>query len=263
MTAPTSPWACACAVARATGSRGWSAGAKRTSGSMSPKLASSTRAAGLSRARRSSSSAAEREIGLRHDERVGGGGLPQRLLAREAVLRVDGRDDALELVVVLDDRLGEQRVDDRRRVGEPGRLDDDASERGDLAALAPAEQVAQLVGEVAAQRAADAAALQQHRALVDPPQQVMVDADLADLVHDHRRLAHRGMAEQARDQRRLAAAEEARHERDGELAVSRQGPGRDRGRAGRAARPARRSASTHSTPRLSTTTDRPLRSRRT
>ena len=90
------------------------------------------------------------EIRLRHDEGVGGGGLPQRLLAREPVLRIDGGDDALELVVVLDDGLGEKRVRDRRRVGEPGRLDDDTCERGDLAALAAAQQVTQLVGEVAA-----------------------------------------------------------------------------------------------------------------
>ena len=58
------------------------------------------------------------------------------------MLRVDGGDDALELVVVLDDRLGEQRVDHRRRVGEPRGLDHDACEGRDLAALAATEQVA-------------------------------------------------------------------------------------------------------------------------
>jgi hypothetical protein len=61
--------------------------------------------------------------------------------------------------VVLDHRLEQERVEDRRRIGEPGRLDDDAPERRDLAAVPPPEQVAQLVGEIAAQRAADAAAL--------------------------------------------------------------------------------------------------------
>ncbi len=49
--------------------------------------------------------------------------------AAQPVDRVHGRDHALELEVVLDDRLGEQRVDDRRRVGEAGRLDDHAPER--------------------------------------------------------------------------------------------------------------------------------------
>ena len=51
----------------------------------------------------------------------------------EPVLRVHGRDHALEPEVVLDDRLAEQRVEDRRRVGEARRLDDHAAERGDLA----------------------------------------------------------------------------------------------------------------------------------
>ena len=83
-----------------------------------------------------------------------------------------------------------------RRVGQTGRLDHDAAKRRNLAALAPAQEVAQLVGEVAAQRAADAPRTQEHRALVDTPQQVMVDADLAQLVDDDGRLAHVRMAEQ-------------------------------------------------------------------
>ena len=71
--------------------------------------------------------------------------------------RVGGGHDPVQHVVVADDRLGGERVHNRRRVGEPGRLDDDAAEVRDLAAGPAAVEVAQLVGEVAAQRAAEAA----------------------------------------------------------------------------------------------------------
>ena len=53
------------------------------------------------------------EIALRHDERVGDRRLLQRLLVAQAVDGVDRRHDRLQLVVVPDDRLGEERVDDR------------------------------------------------------------------------------------------------------------------------------------------------------
>ena len=59
--------------------------------------------------------------------------------------------------MVLDDRLGEERVDDRRGIGDTGGLDDHAAKRRDLPPLAPAQEIAQLVGEVAAQGAAHAA----------------------------------------------------------------------------------------------------------
>ena len=116
--------------------------------------------------------------------------------------------------MVRHERVGEERVHDRRRVGDSGRLDDDAPEGGDLARVRAVEQVAQLVGQVAAQRAADAAAREQHRPLVDAAQEVMVEADLAELVDDHRRLGELGPAQQLRDERRLAAPEEAGDERD-------------------------------------------------
>ena len=119
--------------------------------------------------------------------------------------------------MVPDDRLREERVDDRRRIGEPGRLHHDPAKGRDLAALAPAQEIAQLVGQVAAQRAADAAGAEKHRTLVDAAQDVVIDGDLAELVDDDGRLAHVRMAEQPRDERRLAAPEEARHEGHGRL----------------------------------------------
>ena len=68
-----------------------------------------------------------REVTLRDDEHVGRGDLPLRLLAAEAVLRVDRRDHRLEGVLVAHERLGDERRDDRRRVRDSGGLDDDAA----------------------------------------------------------------------------------------------------------------------------------------
>ena len=126
--------------------------------------------------------------------------------------------------------------DDRCRVGDTRRLDDDAPERRDLGAFAPAEEVAQLVGQVAAQRAADAAVAEHDGALVDPPQQVVVDRDLAELVDDHRRLAHVRVREQTLQQRRLAAAEEAGQQHHGCLLS--QGQRTSSGSSGSSGRPA-------------------------
>ena len=163
------------------------------------------------------------DVALGHDEAVGDGGLLRRLgLAGElvgAVHCVHGRDDAVEPVVRLHHPVGEQREEDRGRLGKAGRLDRDAAEARDLAGVHPVDQVAQLVGEVAAQRAAEAAGIEQHGALVHAGQQVMVDADLAQLVDDHGRLAHVGVREQARQQRRLARAEEAGEQRQRDALV--------------------------------------------
>ena len=196
-------------------------------------------------------------VHLGHNEHVGDRRLLQRLVLDEAVERVHGGHDPVQLEVVPDDRLGDQRVDDRRRVGQARSLDDDAAERRDLPPRPPAVQVAELVREVAAQRAADAARVEQHRPLVDPPEQMVVDPDLAQLVDDHGRLAHVRMRQQARDQRRLPRAEEPCDQRDGRLhsAASRAGS------SGSSGRPASFSASPQSVPMSVTTAERPLRSR--
>ena len=135
------------------------AGPKSAPGSTSPNETSRTVAVGFSRSSSARTLVRSAEVGLRHHQRVRGGDLPHRLRLRQPVDRVHGRDHALEPEVVLDDRLREQRVEDRRRVGEARRLHDHTPKGGDLAAFPPAEQVAQLVCQVAAQGAADTAAL--------------------------------------------------------------------------------------------------------
>ena len=232
---------------------------KRADGATSPNTDSTIGAAGFSRRSCARHERGVGEVGLRDDEPVGDRRLAHRLVVAEPVLRVHGRHHGLEPVVVLDERRREERVDDRRRVREPGRLDDDATEGRDLARVAAGDQVAQLVGEVAAERAAQAAARQQHGALVDPAQQVVVDPDLAELVHDHCRLAHVRVRQEAGEQRGLAAAEEPGDERDGDL----HSDATSSGSSGSSVRPASSSASTQREPRSATTAERPFASRRT
>jgi hypothetical protein len=121
----------------------------------------------------------------------------------------------------------------RRRIRQPGGLDDDAVEIRDLSDPAPREQVAQGLLQVGAHRAADATVGQQRDVLGRHGDQLMVDADLADFVDHHCCVAHVGVAHQAGQQRGLAAAQEPRDQRDRNPAgqwVTRVGQARLRGR---------------------------------
>src|SRR5204862_27063 len=89
------------------------------------------------------------------------------------------------------------------------------------------------------QRAAHAPAGQDDRALVDPAHEVVVDRDLAELVDEHRGLPHVRVREQRRDQRRLAAPEEAGDEDDREAVAHDDGRWSAATPAGSAPTPAR------------------------
>ena len=76
-------------------------------------------------------------------------------------------------------------MQDRRRIGEAGGLDDHALERQDAVVVALAQQVLERRDQIAAHGAAQAAGGEQHHALVDFFHQQMIEADLAELVDDH------------------------------------------------------------------------------
>src|SRR5262249_13565690 len=63
--------------------------------------------------------------------------------------------------------------------------------------------------QVAAQRAAQATALEQHHVVVDGLHQQMVEADLAELIDDDGGVGKRGVGQQAIEERCLAGAQEA------------------------------------------------------
>ena len=151
------------------------------------------------------------KVQLGHDHVVGGCHLPQCLaVAVEVARAIDGVDSGhhpLDPEMIAHDRLGDDGVQDWRRIGKPGRFDDDAVETGDRATLALAQQVAQCLRQVVAHRAADAAVAQQRRAHIRFPHQMVIDPDLPKLVDDDGDLAGLGIEQEVPQQRRLATAE--------------------------------------------------------
>jgi hypothetical protein len=96
------------------------------------------------------------------------------------VLGVDHGGDAVELRLGLDVFVDEEGLGHRAGIGQAGGLDDDGVE----AALA-LHQPRQHPDQVAAHRAADAAVVHLEDFFVGADDQVVVDADLAELVDDH------------------------------------------------------------------------------
>jgi hypothetical protein len=166
-----------------------------------------------------------REIGLREQQSIRDGRLLDRLglgveLAR-AVHRVHEGHDAVEPVLGRKQRIGREGLDDRRGIGETGGLDDDAIEVDHFAGAALREQLAQRLLQIGAHGAAEAAVREQRDVLGGRSDERIVDADFAELVDHHRDPVHARMREQPPDQRRLAAAEEARDDRHRETAGER------------------------------------------
>ena len=139
-----------------------------------------------------------------------------RIERRAAVDGIEHRDDAVEPIAHHQIRMRHDGVQHRRWIGEAGRLDDDAAEF-----YAPivevAEKLFQRGDEIAAHRAAEAAAGQQHHVAADVLDQQMIETDLAELVDQHGGVGERRVLQQPVEQRRLAGAEEAGEdaERDG------------------------------------------------
>ena len=183
---------------------------------------SSTVAAGLSAARRSTSASASPsdEIGLGQHQAVGDRHLLHRLgLPRERVEAVDG-------------------IDRRHHAGEGEPLREAASvisacrigagsasplvsmttrsNGATVPCVAPPQHVLQRPHQVAADRAAQAAGLQLDEALLAGLDQLVVEPDLAELVDDHGRARELRAAQQPRQQRGLAAAEKAGEHRHGD-----------------------------------------------
>jgi hypothetical protein len=133
-----------------------------------------------------------------------------------AVHRIDRGDDRIEADKMAHQRIVEQQLHDGSGVGEAGGFHEHALEGGDFTAVAPRQQAAQGIGEIAAHGAAQAAAghhrdLAAHRLI-----QQMIERDLAKFIDDDGAVGHAGMAQQLVDQSGLAAAEEAGDQRDGQ-----------------------------------------------
>ncbi|MCY1225695.1 hypothetical protein D9M72_378990 [compost metagenome] len=127
------------------------------------------------------------------------------------MLGIDQRNDRVELGLGAHVIVHEEGLGDRHRIGKAGRLDDDRVE-----AAGAAHQALDHADQVAAHGAADAAVVHLVDFLVGFHDQVVVDADLAELVDDDRVFATMVLAEDAVQKRRLAGAEIAGEHSDGD-----------------------------------------------
>ncbi len=156
------------------------------------------------------------QVGLVEQNDIGKGDLVlglRRVL--EPVLEPFGvrdRHNGVELGLGADLLVHEEGLRHRRRVGEPRGLDDDGVEL----ALAPHQPVDD-AHEVAAHRAADAAIVHLEDFFVGVDDQIIVDADLAELVDDHGELLAVRFRQDAVEQGRLAGAEIAGQHGDGDF----------------------------------------------
>ena len=154
-----------------------------------------------------------RKVGLGQQQAIRDRGLFRRnLLAVQrgrAVHRIDGGHDAAEDDALGDRGIGHQRLQNRRRIGKPAGLDHEARERSDRAFVAAPQQIVNGRREVIADLAAQASGLQLDQAVLARLDQLVIEADLAELVDDDGGARKLRPAKQVAEQRRLAAAEEA------------------------------------------------------
>ena len=154
------------------------------------------------------------EIGLVDHDDIGKGdlvfGLTAVLQAQRQVLCINQSHDGIELRLGADVIVHEEGLRDRDRVGEAGRLDDDAVE-----AARATHQAFDDPDQVATHRAADAAIVHFVDFLVRLDDQIVVDADFAEFIDDHGIFLAVVLGEDAIEQCRLAGAEIAGEHGDG------------------------------------------------
>ena len=124
------------------------------------------------------------QVGLVEQDHVGEGDLFAGFIHLVEVLldvaRIDDGHDGVEHELLLEVVVQEEGLRDRAGIGHPGGLDDDVVEL-----VAPLEQLAQDAQQVAAHGAADAAVVGLEDLFFGADDELVVDADLAELVLDH------------------------------------------------------------------------------
>jgi hypothetical protein len=108
----------------------------------------------------------------------------------QSINAINQRDHAVELVSGRQLFVGDHRLRNRHRIGKAGGFDQHAVERRQITFASLLVEVTQRIDQVAAHRAADAAAGQQHGVFVGCGDQQVVEPDLAELVDDHRCTSH-------------------------------------------------------------------------
>ena len=126
--------------------------------------------------------------------------------------RIRHRDHRIELRLLADFRIDEERLCHRSRVGKPGGFHDDGVEL----ALA-AHQTGHDADQITPHRAADAAIVHFEDLFVGADDEVVIDADLAEFVDDDGVFLPMRLGQDAVEQGGLAGPEIAGQDRDGDL----------------------------------------------
>lgn len=122
---------------------------------------------------------------------------------------IDRRHHGIEPQEMRDHWIVQQQLHDRGWVCQTRRLDQNTTKWRYLAAIAFHQKCAQRLLEVAANCTANATAREHGDLAIDALDQEMVKTDFAVFVNDDGAVAHGAVAQQAIEQRGLAAAEKA------------------------------------------------------
>jgi hypothetical protein len=164
------------------------------------------------------------QVALAKQQAVGHGDLLHRFGVLRQLLqgmrRINHGDHAIDAEAFGDEEVFHQRVDHRRRVGQPGGFDDDAADRLQLAAHAAHEQLGQAARQIAAHGATDTAGIEHDQVFIDFGDQMVVDRNTAELVDQHGRCSHFRLAEQVIEQGRLACTKKASKQGNGDAAFN-------------------------------------------
>lgn len=163
------------------------------------------------------------EIGLGDDDFVGGDDLLDRFRiaaqVKFSVGAVEAGRDQLDIVVVHQAGMREDGKEDGRGVGKSCRFDDHAVKR-QFAGLVGIEHFLQLADQIVAAVAADTAAGEQRRPLLDAPQQAMVEPGLPVFIDDDTGASKFFLAQDVAEHCRFAAAQKAGEDGDGTFVFS-------------------------------------------
>ena len=130
-----------------------------------------------------------------------------------AVHRVDHGDDALERVTDRQVGMVEHRVQDWRRIGKAGRLDDNPAEGRDAPIVALAQQIFQGGDEITAHGAAKTTGRKQDHVVVDSLDEQVIETDLAEFVDDDDAIPQGRVLNEPVQESGFAGAEKAREDR--------------------------------------------------
>ena len=156
-----------------------------------------------------------REVGFTDNNPVRHRNLPQslgvRIQLRRPMHRVHHRHHAVQSVPGRRRHIGHQRRQDRRRIGEARGLDHHPRH---LPCLDTRQQIPERLHQIATNGAADAAGIQQNGGLVQLFHQQMIQPDIAEFIHQHRRARQRRLLQQMVQQSGLARPQKPRDHRN-------------------------------------------------